>query len=69
MDRVFRRRPGSVYVYSAQHPDVCVVVTAGVAVTVFSRRECASWRARRDGRFDAPAHVNRAAAWAAGEAA
>jgi hypothetical protein len=55
--------PGSLYVYSAQHPDVCVVVKDGIAVTVFSRRICAAWRARREGRFDAPVRLDRIPTW------
>ena len=32
--------PGTVFVYSAERPDVCVVVREGVAVTVLTRALC-----------------------------
>jgi hypothetical protein len=36
-------RPGCRYVYSADHPGICLVLRGGAVVTVFSRATCASW--------------------------
>ena len=35
--------PGSLYVYSASRPDVCVVIREGLVRTVYSRRTCRNW--------------------------
>ena len=36
-------RPGCRYLYSADHPDVCLVLRGGAVVTVFSRASCSAW--------------------------
>jgi hypothetical protein len=43
--RVAGVRTGCRYLYAADRPAVCLVVTGGAVVTVFSRAVCASWRA------------------------
>jgi hypothetical protein len=42
--RVIGQAPGSRYLYSADHPGICLVVAGGAVVTVHSRRVCAGWR-------------------------
>ena len=42
-------RPGCRYLYSADHPDVCLVLRGGAVVTVFSRISCAAWNPSPDG--------------------
>lgn len=42
-------RPGCRYLYSADHPDVCLVLRGGAVVTVFSRTSCAAWDPFPDG--------------------
>ena len=44
-------RPGSRYLYSADYPDICLVVRDGVVVTVFSKRVCAEWKPERSERY------------------
>src|SRR5688572_8909441 len=39
-------RPGSRYLYAADHPNVCLVLVGEVVVTVYSRRVCARWAQR-----------------------
>jgi hypothetical protein len=39
---------GTRYLYSAQHPDVCLVVAGGAVVTVHSRRMCRVWDGLRE---------------------
>lgn len=36
--------PGTRYLYSADHPGVCLVLRGNAVVTVFSRPACAEWR-------------------------
>jgi hypothetical protein len=36
--------PGSRYLYSADYPGICLVVSGGAVVTVHSRPVCAAWR-------------------------
>ena len=45
--RVAGEQCGCRYVYSAEAPGVCLVVTNGTVVTVFSRATCARWRSER----------------------
>jgi hypothetical protein len=40
-------RPGTRYVYSAQHPGICVVERGGVIRTVFARQTSRQWRAQQ----------------------
>lgn len=40
-------RPGCRYLYSAQHPGVCLVERDGAIVTVFSRSTCARWKSEQ----------------------
>ena len=42
-------RPGCRYLYSADHPGVCLVVRGRAVVTVFSRSSCATWGPLPDG--------------------
>lgn len=42
-------RPGCRYLYSAYHPDICLVVRGRAVVTVFSRSNCAAWDLFPDG--------------------
>jgi hypothetical protein len=37
-------RAGAVYVYSQEHPAVCLVMRRQTVVTVFSRIVCGQWR-------------------------
>lgn len=43
-DAGIKRRGDSRHVYSADHPDVCLIVRDGVVVTVLSRQSCAESR-------------------------
>jgi hypothetical protein len=43
--RVASTAPGTRYLYSAQRPDVCLVVAGGAVVTVHSRLACRVWTA------------------------
>ena len=52
--RVAATAPGTRYLYSAQRPNVCLVLVNGVIVTVHSRRVCAQWR-----RLAAPEPISR----------
>jgi hypothetical protein len=36
-------RPGCRYLYSATHPDICLVLREHAVVTVFSRHTCTAW--------------------------
>lgn len=45
--RVAATAPGTRYLYSADQPNVCLVVADGVVVTVHSRKICAGWRRQR----------------------
>lgn len=40
-----RVEPGTMFVYSAEHPGVCLLVRDGVILTVYSRAACRAWRA------------------------
>lgn len=42
--RTIGQAPGSRYLYSSDHPGVCLVVAGGAVVTVHSRAVCAGWR-------------------------
>ena len=42
-------RPGCRYLYSADHPDICLVLRGGAVVTVFSRASCSAWCPSPDG--------------------
>ena len=42
-------QPGCRYLYSAQHPDVCLVLRGDAVVTVFSRHTCATWNPSPEG--------------------
>jgi hypothetical protein len=44
-----KTRPGYRYLYSADHPGVCLVVRGRAVVTVFSRSSCAAWDLFPDG--------------------
>ena len=39
-----RTVPGTRYLYSADHPGICLVVRGNAVVTVISREACAEWR-------------------------
>lgn len=42
-------RPGCRYLYSADDPDICLVLRGGAVVTVFSRASCSAWCPSPDG--------------------
>jgi len=42
--RVIGQAPGSRYLYSSEHPGICLVVAGGAVVTVHSRSVCSAWR-------------------------
>jgi len=54
--RAVPAQPGTRFVYSANHPDVCVVVRDGVAVTAFNRQmfEHSTAEAHKSGRKPKP---------------
>jgi hypothetical protein len=42
-------RPGGRYLYSADHPDICLVLRGRAVVTVFSRASCSALHPSPDG--------------------
>jgi hypothetical protein len=65
-------RPGCRYLYSADHPDVCLVLRGGAVITVFSRAGCAAWNPSPGGHsapLPTPYRRPSAGAWRAWEEA
>jgi hypothetical protein len=56
--RTIAHATGSRYLYSADHPGICLVVAGGAVITVHSRPVCAAWQHLRlelvDGRTRRP---------------
>lgn len=42
-------RPGCRYLYSSEHPGICLVLRGAAVVTLFSRAACAAWTPAPDG--------------------